>query len=356
MQAYALNQIVSSFGNDAVDVNFCPVADRKSVKKMVKIFSPRYSVGIIKNIIHSRKVQAFYRKNREAFDERARTIQAFKKHIPLTESCNQRNIAEICRDFDAYICGSDQIWNTVQPEYFLSFAADDKIKFSYAASFADRKSVKRNASQYKKYIALLDAVSLREKSNCDFLSELIGTECTPVIDPTLLLTVTEWDKVCSPLLCEQKYVFCYFLGNNKSHRNAAARYAAENGLKLITIPHLNGNTSSDVGFGDIPLYAAGPAEFISLIKNAEKVFTDSFHCCVFSILYHKRFCVFGRVNNGFSMNVRINDLLDLFGIAPGDYKYGEFIELDDTVIEEKLKKLREHSVGYIKEKLNHGGC
>ena len=75
------------------------------------------------------------------------------------------------------------------------------------------------------------------------------------------------------------------------------KFAKKVNLKIITIPFMEPEYAVwyDFKFGDFKYWDAGPDEFISVIKNASYVFTDSFHSSVFSILYHVPFFTFPKV-------------------------------------------------------------
>ena len=134
-----------------------------------------------------------------------------------------------------------------------------------------------------------------------------------MLDPTLLLSIEDWEKIREDVSIDGKYVFCYFLGNNKKSRILARTFARDKGLSLVTIPHATGDVElSDLGFGDKQLYDISPQQFLSLIKNAEYIFTDSFHAVVFSYLYKRQYFVFHRTRDG-AMSTRIQSITELLG-------------------------------------------
>ena len=113
-------------------------------------------------------------------------------------------------------------------------------------------------------------------------------------------------------MIEEKYVFCYFLGENNKERKIAREFAKLHNLRLVTIPHAGGIIQSiDRNFGDKRLYDASPEHFLSLIKYAEFIFTDSFHAVLFSNIYQKQYFVFNRSSKG-EMSSRIVDITKLF--------------------------------------------
>ena len=94
-------------------------------------------------------------------------------------------------------------------------------------------------------------------------------------------------------------------------------------------------------------YASGPDEFLYLIHHAKLVITDSFHACVFSILYKVPFYVFERVDDNVKMNSRIETLLSKFKLENRllkDYSsYDLSINYDnvDTILEKERKKFND---------------
>ncbi len=216
---------------------------------------------------------------------------------------NDNNICEANTAYDGFICGSDQIWNpeltSLNSIYWLGFADKDKIKIAYAPSvgvnsFSDEqeKSIKENLKDFK-------AISTREESSTKLINKAIGTDkCITVLDPTLLVNRDLWDKlVVSENKLNEPYVFVYMLRGTKKQRKLIADYAKSKGLKIVTMPFLDNEKISlyDFKFGDIKIWDASPIYFINLIKNAEYVFTDSFHCMLFSTMYHVNFYTFPKI-------------------------------------------------------------
>lgn len=94
---------------------------------------------------------------------------------------------------------------------------------------------------------------------------------------------------------KEPYLFCYFLGNNPEQREFVKRFKDKTGYKIVQLQHCDEYIKSDVEFPDYTPYNVGPAEFVQLIRDAEYVFTDSFHASVFSLLYEKRFLLLGGI-------------------------------------------------------------
>lgn len=117
-----------------------------------------------------------------------------------------------------------------------------------------------------------------------------------------------WDELSGdcPFVSE-KYIFCYFIGNNPSQREFAKKLAQKTGCKILAVKHIDEYIKSDDDFGDIDYLEVGPKEFVNFIRYATYVCTDSFHGTIFSIMYNKNFFTFMRFSDSqkSSMNSRV---------------------------------------------------
>jgi hypothetical protein len=147
------------------------------------------------------------------------------------------------------------------------------------------------------------------------------------------------------------------LGTNPDARKAVNDLKHKTGLKIIAICNMDEYVAEDEGFGDEVPYDVSPLDFVKYISNARYVCTDSFHGTVFSVLFHRKFITFYRypVTQKGSRNSRIDSLFQLFGIK--DRIYVKDItaidnEIPYTEIDNRLNKLREYSLQYLKESLS----
>lgn len=253
----------------------------------------------------------------KGIERRNRLIAKFNLSIPHTNIIySPKTIAKSVKDYDVFIAGSDQIWNPKWSDsvYKLDFVPSTKYKMAYAVSLGVSNLDMDNKEILRKSLSSYNAVSVREQEAVELLTPLSHHKVEWLLDPTLLLSVDEWDEICSPRKYDDKYVFTYFLGNSSVQRELARKFADRFGLKIVTIPYVCGYCNDcDKEFGDIKDFDASPADFISLIKNAQYVFTDSFHASVFSILYRKQFFIFHRAED-VGMGTRIRSLMDLFNM------------------------------------------
>lgn len=263
---------------------------------------------------------------------------------------------------DAFITGSDQVWNLTWyvPAYFLDFVPSEKTKISYAASIGMKSLDDEQKQIFKNSLKDYQAVSVREEASTEMLKEISPHTPQYVLDPTLLLSAQEWDEISAERVIEEKYVFCYFLGDDRRERKIAEKYARKRGLKIVTFPHIaNKVVRSDFHFGDIRMFDATPEQFISLIKHAEYVFTDSFHATVFSNIYHKEYFVFERAGRK-GMGSRIYSLTGLFEseerfcdtAKKARLKYIENLpKLDYSREFPHFEEMKEKSMDYLKRNL-----
>ena len=255
-------------------------------------------------------------------------------------------------EYDAVICGSDQIWNPLwaRKRCFLTFVPDTVNKIIYAASLGCEKMTEQEKQVFKPAIERLQHVSVREYSAQKILSSFIENKDIPVVlDPTLLLSADEWRKIMCPYR-QNGYVFTYFLGEYREKINLIKNFAAKRGLKIVNIPFASGETLDSNHFGDKKIIDADPSEFLGLIYGAEYVFTDSFHACVFSVLFKKQFFVFER-DNSKKMQGRIETLLKNFDLPSRNITINTNIELVPKLVFDKNEQLqnnmREKSLEYL---------
>lgn len=373
LQAYALCKATEKNLHIRVEqVSYPDLEDRIRFqyslnKKAENCFRGIYNAVYKKLSLFQRRVKNkyYHLKYKNAVDLNIR-IKNFKNFsetiIPHSDKVyTSENITEILAQYDAFITGSDQVWNTnwYTPVFFLDFVPSDKIKISYAASISKDSLTDKEKEIFKKSLADFKAVSVREEQAVDLIKDLSPVKPVVTLDPTLLLDASDWDKVCAPRVVEDDYIFCYFLGDNPKERKIAKKFAKEKGLKLVSVPLTGVKVYSDLKFGDVILPAASPEEFISLIKHASYVFTDSFHAVVFSQIYKRQYFVFNRDSKG-SMNSRIINITNLFntqerfcnGSEKETLQYVRSLqEIDFSRPNPKFDEIKEFSINFLKENL-----
>ncbi len=266
------------------------------------------------------------------------------------------------KKYSTVMSGSDQVWlpaGYASQFYTLMFAAEGVARVSYASSFGISEIPSYHQKQAKEFLNRMDYISVREVRGKELVEEYSNKHAKVVVDPTMLVDPVVWKNMLVPINEPDGYVFCYFLGKRREGREQAERLKKLTGLKIIILKHLEGYIPEDDGIGDEAPYEVGPEKFISYIKNATYVLTDSFHGTVFSILFKKQFITFYRNEPGEkrSKNSRIDSLLGQLGIKDRVYyKSGEIedkvkAEIDYISVHQKLSEMREDSMKFLSESL-----
>ena len=323
LQAYALCKVLENEGYHA---------NQLLIEKDVLQTPRKHSwyeyfnlIKIFRKLVRSidvKRQRKLYAKLKDIELQRRKVFESFYEIVPHSRVVLQSKIEELLVDYDVFITGSDQVWSCgeIDSPYFLRFVPQDKKKISYAASLGKTKIDPRLDEVFKNELDKFNAISVREKDAVDLLKPYTNKSIVWCLDPTLLLAKEEWELIASDRKIGAPYMLCYFLGDDKAHRKIAMQYAKKHGLQVVTFPHYPINYHrADERFGDIRLTDASPQDFLALIKNADIVFTDSFHASVFSWHFQKEFFTFGRKKHK-GMAARLYSLMDLLDLE------GRFIE------------------------------
>ena len=233
---------------------------------------------------------------------------------------------------DAFVVGSDQIWNTTDGIYFLSWAKDSVKKLAYAASFGSRHSSTDFCELISPWLKRFDAVSVREESGITLCKEAGRCDVECVVDPTMLLDAQDYRKIASKRTRKEKYMFIYFLGTRTViDWKQIHQFAKRKHLKIVYV----------ASQGQVDKYEhthASIHEWLSLIDNAEYVLTNSFHGTVFSLLFGKKFLTYPVSGVATKMNDRITTLLNPLSIDNHIYN-GDIKVLDIPIDYDMVHKL-----------------
>ncbi len=322
----------------------------------VKMFE---HLGIDYKIIHyNKKTFSFYLKSiprlfnsvfiNDRYCQIQRKIQ-FKKHPLVLESVECRNKAfaefdkifesKLSRYYDSYkdlkqsckndyakvVTCSDQLWSPSalgSGFYNLMFVPDDIPKISWASSFGVTDIPWYQVKRTKQYLNRIENISMRENRGSEIVKELIGRDVPVLMDPVFVFNKEEWNNLLPVSPSEWgEYIFCYFLGSNSKHREAAKELSRKTGLKIVTLRHLDEFVAGDESFGDIAPYDVDPVRFLNILRNANYVCTDSFHGTAFSAIFEKQFLVFDRYSNesNISKNSRIESVCENLGLSERRY-------------------------------------
>lgn len=236
----------------------------------------------------------------------------FNKNINFAKNkVNLNKIPNKISNYDYYIVGSDQVWNysfkRLNDLDLLAFT-NSKNKIAFSASFGVNDLPISYHKKTRKELSKFKAISLREDSGKQIVESLTNRKDIEVlVDPTMLLTANEWNKVAQKpnIMPKKEYILTYFLGDiTKEYSDEIKRVAKENNYAIINLLDKKS-----------PYYSCGPSEFLYLESHAKLICTDSFHSSAFAIIYDKPFIVFDRSQkNIVSMNSRIETLLSKFNL------------------------------------------
>lgn len=233
-------------------------------------------------------------------------------------------------EFAAFLCGSDQIWNAdalyVDPFYYLRFAPWKK-RIAFAPSFGRDKIPQYNKKVMKKYISEIKELSVREKAGVNIIKNLSGREATWILDPTLLVSSSEWNRYLGIKSIGRKteYILAYFLDKpSERAQECLKKLSQEEKLQVIELPY----AGKEDWYDNSP--DAGPKEFIYYLSHARYVCTDSFHGTAFSINFEVPFFTFARQYGAVGdQSSRIHSLLELTNLV---HRFNP----NDTTLYEKI--------------------
>ena len=222
----------------------------------------------------------------------------------------EKSMFKHCPQADCYIAGSDQIWRNANGSRYLNYAPNDSIKLSYAASIGRTSFSAEMTDKIKPWIRRLDGISVRENTAVKLVTSLTGRDdVVRLIDPTLLLDADDYPFAT---LNKNKYCFCYFLnlGNRESVCfDAIKKYALKEKTDLIiTAPN---NYSL---FLNENLIFPSVEQWLGYYKNADCIFTNTYHGMLFCIIFKKQFLFFIQKGKSEKENDRFYSLMTLLGL------------------------------------------
>lgn len=348
LQAAALTAVLRKMGHEPQMVRYKPLGYMRSL--------PDYSINALtkrlkRNRHGEQPGEHFHSSEKDVL------FDAFlNEELRFTGLCSTKADLEQLNDtFDAFICGSDQIWSPLvfNPRYFLDFVRDPQKKIAYAPSIGVKEIEDVYVrAEMKKLLSSFGSLSVREKDGSRLIRELSGKDARVVLDPTLLLTSEEWaEKMqpCSPI-SGKPYLAVYMLGNDPAHWDAVKKTAEHLSLELRIIPVFREDLNRP-GCIQSPL---GPREFLELIAGASYVCTDSFHGMIFATLFHRPFTAFARFrkNDARNQNSRVENLLNLLGmearmLCRDNWQTICESAVDFASVEQSLSALRAESMEYL---------
>lgn len=345
LQAYALQTEINNNSCKCIVI----LHDRFSVKQKLLIGNSenkfcRYSNLILKAIKYPRSLSilaASHQKGirRKEQRQRIKCAKFREDFFPNKSDVFYYSTEQIMSDppiCDAYVCGSDQIWNPERFEgaepFYLDFAPNGRNRIAYAPSVAMTYIPDNLKNRYRTLISKFSDVSVREKKGCIAIKNATGVEPEWVMDPTFLLPKDSWIKFSEVAVkVPKRYIFCYFLGkeNLLRSRRLINKLAKKLNATVVVLPY--GEHFADRKWRGVE--GVGPREFVALIRNAQYVITDSFHGTALSIILNKKFNVYAGTNTASYANRfdRIENILEICDLC--NRKYTSLTDFDDKEID-----------------------
>lgn len=340
LQAYALRLAVEELGHEAIfiDVKRDPLSKRKKAinqtkrwvkaKILYKLNRPYYP-----NEKEVKRISA----NTRAFVEN--NITPSSRHIKLSA------VPKFAKRLDAIVVGSDQVW---RPEYcpdlklyFLGFANKRLKKISYAASLGtdDWRFNAKETSRFGKLIKKFDAVSVREESAIELIKNHMDVTARQLCDPTMLFDAKDYLKaadISADAKSGGRGIFCYVLDPKEPRMQGLDNIGAQLNSEPFYIMPKVFDKAYTKSYDEYVFPAV--EDWIKALQESDFIITDSFHGCVFSIIFNKPFIAIANTVRG---RTRFESLFKLFGLD--DRLFDSVADIDPEVLNKPLdwKKINE---------------
>ncbi len=326
LQNYALQTVLESLGYSVETIKRCNyIWDERSIREII-----------------ANEMRVLFKTKKGLFIKFDRKYINYSIYYATANEIDSR----ITDDYDFFISGSDQIWNPffsyrVGSCDLLAFSPTEK-RISYAASFGVDSIPEELKPMYQEQLAKYSFLSVREQAGVKLIKELANKDATLVLDPTLLLEENDWNQIAMKpaSVPVSKYALVYIIGGYSHKENDDIIKAREkDGLVIVDVLKQDDNGKN------LPI---GPAEFIWLIKHAEKVITDSFHATVFSIIFGTTVSTHQR--DGINMSSRILSLAGTTGLKERIDDDGVFrVNKDEDFINarKKITEAKDFSVNFL---------
>jgi hypothetical protein len=361
LQAFSLYSAIQHLGYDVELIDYYPknksiIKESKQNKIMRILKNPNDWPGYLAKLQHDTMLYIY----RDQFNTKRTMYDSFiNDNIVVTQKkyYGYESLLNGNLNYDAYVCGSDQIWNPnfqgLDPAYYLRFAPESK-RIAYAPSLGTTEINEMQKKIMKENLDGMNYVSVREKSGAEIIAGITGKDVKNVLDPTLLLPLEWWEDFAGEEKPEKPYVLTFLFDNNKHPRRIAKEIANKYGYDIISIP----DSFADLFFRGNKEISVGPEKFVNLFKNASFVCTQSFHGVILSLIYNRQFLVFNRDTKGPRTSIfsRISDLLEMVRLESRIIRDGEALPtnieiIDFTKANLVLEEKRQESLAYLRNAL-----
>ena len=348
LQSWALCQSIKKIAGNIVEpvlVDYCPeiLADKDPLNPFANMWDKDEESRRMCELTLPAIRENYYKFDRFYHE---RFTRSSKKYTA-------QNFNEICTDEDisGFVCGSDTIFCPdelgIDDGYYANYECMKKRSVAYAASFGDSHFTDETYKVLNDRLQNFNAFGLREKLMVPYVTKHTKVPVKKVVDPTLLLMSSDYDRIAKERLEQEKYLLLYARRYNPKMEEYAERIAAENGWKIIEISLHATNAEKP---NRRMFYEAG---FLSLVKYAECVITNSFHGMIFAVQYCRPFYVFSRER----CDTKITELLELFElsecmVSPEQVKELSVPQIDYQIVHERIAMARSASKEFLMMEMN----
>lgn len=283
---------------------------------------------------------------RSYFQKRKKFKRFSEKQFKMTT--RYKNLSEVSFSYDIVITGSDQVFNINHFDRLIYFQPFEKsinqTKAAYAPSFGINNLDDNITNKIKEFVIDFDYLSCREELGAKYLADISGKDTEHVLDPVFLTSIDKWYSISSKPLVKESYIFIYDLNGKKPLVEIAKRIAK--GRKIVIVSNdPMAQLKSIYGDCDVFVKSAGIEDFISYIRYADVVITDSFHGTAMSVLFKKEFYTYIALE---SASYRILSLLKSLSLDDRLIKnLDDFQEIDVIDYENSLNELINNSKIYL---------
>jgi len=349
LQAYALQKTLLKMGYECILLNFKPKELTNKYRLVSNPFLSLKTNGVKKNII---KFLISIRDFRHNLIRNISFVKFRKKYLNISNKIsNVATLEKYSNSYSSIIVGSDQVWNLkliVKNEevYFLDFKNKWTNKISYAASIAEPLS-SEELFRISKYLNNFSSISIREKSFIPILKSISDRDIFTSVDPTMLICREEYDAISNNKIIKNKYLLVYDMHKSDFLTEIVNRVSEIYNLDIISYSKKNDYKKHIKSF-----YSEGPSHFLTYFKQADFIITTSYHGTIFALLYAKPFYTLSHPKKGSRMIDLLTDLnLSDRLIFEDNSPFIISNEIDYKTVNNKILKLRENSMQYLKESI-----
>ncbi len=342
LQTWALHQVIKKLGYQPVLIDYCPeiLADKNPLDPFKNMWDRSEDA--------CRRVEAMlpaitvnYEKYNKFFAERLEKT---------SRKYTADNFSEVVEEgVYSFICGADTIFCPdefgIDDGYYAEYPVMRGNTISYGASFGDPHFTEEDYRILDERLQNFKAMGIREEQMIPYIANRTTIPVQRTLDPTLLLDAEEYSEITADRENREKYLLFYSRRFTPSMERYAERYAKAHHLKIVDISLRDRNEIGDHEMA----YEAGVEEFVSLVKHAEFIITNSYHGMLFSIIFRRPYVIFSREQ----CDNKIKEVSELLGVSDRVLVTGEenLCDINYDNVYKKILEERKKSIDFLKMSL-----